>query len=65
MGLWMRILARYLIGGLAGVLVWIGLPPEVVEAVRNDPEIVAAVALACAGLIEWITTVARRKGWMT
>lgn len=65
MGLWVRIAARYLIGGLAGLLVYAGLPPEVIDMVRNDPEIAAGVALALAGLVEWATVFARRRGWLT
>ena len=65
MGLWSRILARYLIGALAGLLAYAGLPPEVIEAVRTDPEIFAGVTLLMAGLVEWVTTVARRRGWLT
>lgn len=65
MGLWTRILTRYLIGGIAGLLAYAGLPPDVIEAVRSDPEIVAAVALALAGAVEWLTVVARRRGWLT
>lgn len=65
MGLWSRILARYLIGALAGLLVYAGLPPDVIEMVRTDPEIFAGVTLLMAGLVEWVTTVARRRGWLT
>ncbi len=65
MGLWMRIAARYLIGALAGVLVWAGLPAEVVEMIRQDPEIVTGVTLALAALVEWVTVVARKRGWLT
>lgn len=65
MGLWMRIAARYLIGALAGVLVWAGLPAEVVEMIMQDPEIVTGVTLALVAFVEWITVVARKRGWLT
>jgi hypothetical protein len=65
MGLWMRIAARYLIGGVAGLLVYAGLPPEVVDVLRDDPEIVTAVTLALVAGVEVVTVVARRKGWLT
>lgn len=65
MGLWTRILARYLVGALIGLLAYAGLPTEVVDLVKNDPEITAGVTLAVAGGIEWATMVARKKGWLT
>ncbi len=65
MGLWTRILARYLVGALIGLLAYAGLPTEVVDLVKNDPEITAGVTLAVAGVIEWATMVARKKGWLT
>lgn len=65
MGLWTRILTRYLIGVIAGGLLWAGVPPDVIEMVRNDPEIVAAVSIALAALVERLTVIARRRGWLT
>ncbi len=65
MGLWSRILARYLVGALAGVLIYAGLPTELVEAVRNDPELTAGIGIAVAALVEWLTVVARNRGWLT
>lgn len=65
MGLWSRILGRYLVGALIALLAYAGLPTEVVDLVKNDPEITAGVTLAVAGVIEWATTVARKKGWKT
>lgn len=65
MGLWARILGRYLVGALVALLAYAGLPADVVDVVRNDPEITAGVTLAVAGVIEWATTVARKKGWKT
>lgn len=65
MGLWMRIAARYLIGAMAGLMVWTGLPSEVVDMIMQDPEIVTGITLALAALVEWVTVVARRRGWLT
>ena len=65
MGLWTRIAARYLIGALAGMLAWAGMPAEVVDMIVQDPEIVAGVTLALAAGVEWVTVVARRRGWLT
>lgn len=65
MGLWVRIASRYLIGALAGLLIYAGLPADLVEAVRHDPEIATGVTLALAGFVEWVTVVARRRGWLT
>lgn len=65
MGLLIRILGRYAVGALAGLLAYAGLPPAVVDAIHNDPEIAALVALGVAGVIEWATVVARRAGWLT
>ena len=65
MGLWSRILGRYLVGALIGLLAYAGLPADVVAAVRDDPEIMAGVTLAVAGLIEWATVQARKRGWLT
>lgn len=65
MGLWTRILGRYLVGALIGLLAYAGLPVDVIELVKADPEITAGVTLAVAGVIEWATTVARKKGWLT
>lgn len=65
MGLWARILGRYIVGALIGLLAYAGLPADVIELVKNDPEITAGVTLAVAGVIEWATTVARKKGWLT
>lgn len=64
-GLWSRILARYLIGAVAGILAAAGLQADLIEMIRQDPEIVAAVTLALAGVVEWVTSFARRKGWLT
>ena len=65
MGLWTRILGRYLVGALAGLLLYAGLPPELVAMIRDDPEISAGVALAVASLIEMLTDQARKRGWKT
>jgi len=65
MGLLFRIAARYLIGALAGLMLWAGIPPEVIEMITQDPEIVMGVTLAMAGLVEWVTVQARRRGWLT
>lgn len=65
MGLWTRILARYLVGALAGLLLYAGLPADVVAMVKNDPEITAGIGLAVAALVEWLTVQARRRGWLT
>lgn len=65
MGLLTRILARYLIGALAGILIYSGLPKDIVDMARNDPEIMTAmIALIGAG-IEGGTVLARRRGWFT
>lgn len=65
MGLWSRILGRYLVGALVGLLAYAGLPHDVIEIIRNDPEITTGVTLAVAALIEWLTVQARRRGWLT
>ena len=65
MGLWMRIAARYLIGGIGGLLVYAGMPADVVAFVREDPEIVTGVTFALIGAIEWVTVIARKRGWLT
>ena len=63
--LWTRIISRYLVGAMGGVLVYAGLPHDVVAAIKNDPELTAGIGLALAALIEWLTVVARRRGWLT
>ena len=65
MGLWVRIFSRYLVGALAGLLLYAGLPADVVAAIKNDPEVTAGVGLGIAALTEWATMIARRRGWMT
>lgn len=65
MGLWLRIAARYLIGGMAGLLAYAGLPPEVIEIIRQDPEIATGVTLALVAAVEWITVEARKRGCLT
>ena len=65
MGLWTRILARYLVGALAGLLLYAGLPADVVAMVKSDPEITAGFGLAVAALVDWLTVLARRRGWLT
>lgn len=65
MMLWMRIFSRYLAGGIGGLLIYAGLPPDLANEIKNDPEIVAGIGLALAALIEWVTVVARRRGWKT
>lgn len=65
MGLLIRILGRYAVGALAGLLAYAGLPPAVIDAIRNDPEIAALIGIGVAALIEWATMVARRHGWLT
>lgn len=65
MGLWTRILARYLVGALAGLLLYAGLPADVVAMVKSDPEITAGIGIAVAALVEWLTVLARRRGWLT
>ena len=63
--LWARILARYVIGAGAGVLVAAGLPADWVAMLKNDPEIAAGVAAIAAAGIEGVTALARKKGWKT
>lgn len=65
MGLFVRIMARYLVGILGGVLLYAGLPADMVEMIKADPEITAFIGLAVAALVEWVTVVARRRGWLT
>lgn len=65
MGLWTRILGRYVVGALIGLLAYAGLPADVVAMVKDDPEVTAGVTLAVAGLIEWATVQARKRGWLT
>lgn len=65
MGLWSRILGRYVVGAMLGLLAYAGLPADFVDVVRNDPEITTVVTLGIAGLIEWITVKARKLGWLT
>lgn len=65
MGLWARILGRYVVGALIGLLAYAGLPADVVAMVKADPEVTAGVTLAVAGLIEWATVQARKRGWLT
>ena len=65
MGLWLRILARYLVGIIGGVLVYAGLPPDMVALIRDDPELLAGVGIILAAIVEWLTVVARRHGWLT
>jgi hypothetical protein len=65
MGLWTRILGRYLVGAVIGLLAYAGLPADLVAAVKDDPEITAGVTLVLAALIEWVTVQARRRGWLT
>lgn len=65
MGLWARIAARYLIGGLAGLLVYAGMPADVIEVIRQDGEIITGVTLALVAGVEWATVFARKRGWLT
>ena len=65
MGLLVRILSRYLVGALAGLLLYAGLPADVVTLIKNDPEITALIGLAVAAATEWATVQARRRGWLT
>lgn len=65
MGLWTRILARYLVGGMVGVLAYAGLPADVIDMVKSDPEVTAAVTLAVGAGVEGLTVLARRRGWLT
>jgi hypothetical protein len=65
MGLWSRILGRYLVGALIGLLAYAGLPADVIDLVRNDPEITLAVTVFVGGVIEWVTVQARKRGWLT
>lgn len=65
MGLWSRILGRYLVGAMIGLLAYAGLPADVIDLVKSDPEVTAGVTLAVAGVIEWATNVARKRGWLT
>lgn len=65
MGLWTRIVARYGIGALAGLLLYAGLPVDVVDMIRNDPEIATGITLALAALVEYLTVFARKHGWLT
>ena len=65
MMLWMRILTRYLVGALGGLLIYAGLPADIVNEVKNDPEILAGIGLAVAALVEWITVVVRKPGGKT
>lgn len=65
MGLWSRILGRYLVGAMIGLLAYAGLPADVIDLVKSDPEVTAGVTLVVAGVIEWATNVARKRGWLT
>lgn len=65
MGLLTRILGRYVVGALIGLLAYAGLPPDLLATVKADPEITVGVTLGIAGLIEWVTVQARKKGWLT
>jgi hypothetical protein len=65
MGLWLRIAARYLIGGMAGLLAYAGMPADVIDVIRQDPEIVTGVTLALVATVEWVTVEARKRGWLT
>jgi len=65
MGLWTRIIGRYVVGILVGLLAYANLPADWLEMVKSDPEITTGVTLAVASLIEWLTVQARRRGWLT
>lgn len=57
-----RIFLRYPAGFLLGLTL---LPPEVIEAIKNDPDMVALVGIALTGAVELVTVIARRLGWKT
>lgn len=62
MGVWSRILLRY----LAGYLVLNGvLPQDIADAMLEDPEVVAAIGIALTFLIEGAYALAKRWGWKT
>lgn len=65
MGLWVRIAARYLVGAIGGLLLYAGLPADLVHMVKSDPEFMAGIGIALAALVEWATVFARRRGWFT
>ena len=65
MGLWTRILARYFVGGMVGVLIYAGLPADMIDLVKNDPEVMAGVTVAIGAGVEGVTVLARRRGWLT
>ena len=62
MGVWSRILLRY----LAGYLVLIGvLPQDIADMLMDDPEIAAAIGIALSFVAEGAYTLAKRWGWKT
>lgn len=62
MGVWSRILLRY----LAGYLVLIGvLPQDIADALLDDPEVVAAIGIALTFVVEGAYALAKRMGWRT
>lgn len=65
MYVWIRIAARYFIGALGGLLVYWNVPEEYIKLIKNDPELFTGVTLLLAGVVEYITIFARKKGWLT
>ncbi len=60
MGVYLRILLRY----LAGYLVLKGiLPQELADLIANDPEISAAIGIVLMGAIEMCWALARKFRW--
>lgn len=57
-----RIILRYPAGLLLGLAF---VPPEVIEAIKNDPDMVALVGLGLTGAVELLTVIARRLGYKT
>lgn len=65
MSVWVRIAARYLIGALVGLLAYWNIPDDIIQMVREDSELFTAITLFLAGVVEYLTVFARKKGWLT
>lgn len=62
MGVWSRILTRY----LAGALLAYGLiPADVAAILRDDPEVAAGIGLVLTAAVEGAYALAKRWGWTT
>ena len=61
-GLLARIILRYPAGLLLGLTL---LPPDVIEAIKNDPDLVALVGIGLTAAIELYYKIAKRRGWRT